>query len=151
MITALSLWSRRRWLVASLTAAATLLIVGLPTALIPSPVFGREVAPTPWAWPVLLLTSCLSGLLFATYLREPHADGQLDRVSRAGTVGGLLTYFAVGCPVCNKLALIALGYSGALQWFAPIQPFLAVIGVVLLGWALRVRLRGEIACPVPTS
>ena len=60
----------------------------------------------------------------------------------------MLAFFAVGCPVCNKLVLIALGYTGALQWFAPVQPFLAVGGIALLGWALRARLRGQLACPV---
>jgi hypothetical protein len=53
--------------------------------------------------------------------------------------------------VCNKLALIALGYTGALQWFAPVQPVLAVAGIVLLAYALRRRLAGEIACPVPAA
>lgn len=68
---------------------------------------------------------------------------------RAGAVGGFLTYLAVGCPVCNKIALLALGYTGALQWFAPVQPVLAVAGVALLAYALRRRLAGEIACPLP--
>ena len=65
-----------------------------------------------------------------------------------GAAGGFIAYLAVGCPVCNKLVLLALGTTGAMQWFAPVQPFLAVVGVVLLAWALRVRLRGEVACPV---
>src|SRR5699024_8091455 len=58
-------------------------------------------------------------------------------------------WFAVGCPVCNKIALLALVYSGALTWFAPLQPLLAVTALALAGWALAVRLRGEISCPVP--
>jgi hypothetical protein len=62
-----------------------------------------------------------------------------------------LAFFAVGCPVCNKLALVALGYAGALRWFAPVQPFLAVGGVALLGWALRARLQGQLVCPAPTE
>ena len=64
----------------------------------------------------------------------------------AGTVLG---WFAVGCPVCNKLALLALGYSGALTWFAPVQAYLAVAAVGLLGVALVRRLRGQLACPLP--
>ena len=48
--------------------------------------------------------------------------------------------------MCNKIALLALGYTGALQWFAPVQPLLAVGAVALLGYALWRRLRGEIAC-----
>jgi hypothetical protein len=29
--------------------------------------------------------------------------------------GGLLVYLAVGCPFCNKIALFALGASGAIR------------------------------------
>ena len=43
---------------------------------------------------------------------------------------------AVGCPVCNKLVLLALGASGAVSWFAPIQPFLAIASVVLMAVAM---------------
>jgi hypothetical protein len=149
-------WPRRRWLAAALGAALTVLVVGVPTVLIPNPVFGREVPPTWWAWPALLATAALSGLVLATYVRvapapapEPVGGTTAERSSRAGALGAFLAYLAVGCPVCNKLALIALGYTGALQWFAPVQPLLAVAGVVLLAYALRRRLAGEISCPVP--
>jgi hypothetical protein len=68
---------------------------------------------------------------------------------RGDLAGGLLTYFAVGCPVCNKLVLLALGSAGAMTWFEPFQPVLQVAAVVLLLWALRSRLRGELSCPAP--
>ena len=164
MTTALASWSRRRWLAALGAAVATGLVIGVPTALIPTPVFGREVPPTAWSWPVLVVTGVLSGLLFATYVREPGAAGAgaaraagagaaepAAEGTRAAGIGGLLSFLAVGCPVCNKIALLALGYSGALQWFAPLQPVLALAGVALLAWALRARLRGAVTCPVPVS
>lgn len=34
--------------------------------------------------------------------------------------------FAVGCPACNKIAVILLGTSGALNLWAPVQPVLGV-------------------------
>lgn len=145
---ALRSWPVRRWLVAAGWTVVTVLVVGVPTVLIPNSVFGRAVPVTWWAWPTLLVTAVLAGMVGATYVRgegtQPAAGG------RAGAVGGLLTYLAVGCPVCNKIALLALGYSGALRWFAPAQPFLAVAGIVLLVYALHQRLAGEIACPTPS-
>jgi hypothetical protein len=51
--------------------------------------------------------------------------------------------------VCNKLVLIALGASGAMTWFAPVQPFLAVASVVLMAAALRIRLKNQVSCSVP--
>jgi hypothetical protein len=143
-------WSRRRWTAAALGAVVTALVVGVPTDVIPNPVFGRPVEVTWWSYPVLIVTAVLGGLLLATYVRDddgvPHEE--LDRPGRAGGLGGLLSFFAVGCPTCNKLAVIALGSTGALDWFAPAQPLLAVGSIVLLGWALRARLRGEIACRI---
>jgi hypothetical protein len=141
-------WPRRRWTVAALGALATVVFMGVSTAMIPNPVFGRAVPTTWWAWPTLLVTAVLGGLLAATYVRGPEGT---ERASRSGIAGGLLGYFAVGCPVCNKVVLLALGYTGALTWFAPVQPVLAVAGVVLLAYAFRARLKGERACPVPVS
>ena len=50
-------------------------------------------------------------------------------------MGGALTFFAVGCPVCNKLVVLALGFSGALTYFAPLQP---ALGIAALAYAVAV-------------
>jgi hypothetical protein len=144
---ALCAWPARRWWVAGIASVATMLVIGLPTDVVPNPVFGRSIDVTWWSYPSLVLAALLGGLLAATYVRTGERD-QVDRPGKLGTAGGFLAYLAVGCPVCNKLVLLALGTTGAMQWFAPVQPLLAVAGVVLLGWALVVRLRGELSCPV---
>lgn len=147
-------WTGARWRLAAAMAAVSALAIGLPTDVIPNPVFGRQGTPVePWAIPVLAITAVLSGLLFATYFQvgdtvETDDTGGLDQPSRFGSLGGLLSFFAVGCPVCNKVVVVALGTSGALTWFAPMQPYLGVAALALLAWALRVRLRGEVACRV---
>ena len=146
--TVLRAWPARRWLWATLGAASTVVVVGLPTVLIPNSVFVRAVPVIWWAWPVLIITAVLAGLLGATYIRAPGTPGAKPS-SRVGMLGGVLSYLAVGCPVCNKIALLALGYSGALRWFAPAQPWLAAAGVGLLAYAFHRRLRGEIACAAP--
>jgi hypothetical protein len=140
-LTAFASWSLRRWIVAFLVAAATFLVLGMSTAVIPNPVFGRSIPPTSWAMNVLIATSVLTGLLTATYVSA--APSGLDR---KGTLGAFLSYLAIGCPVCNKLALLALGTSGAVQFFAPMQPYLAAGGILALLWALSIRLRGEMSC-----
>lgn len=148
--TVLLRWPARRWLVALVAATAFALVVAVPTALIETPVFGREIPPTWWAWPSLLVSSLLAGLLVATYVRAPD---QPDRAAsrRGGWAGGLLTFFAVGCPVCNKLVLLALGSAGAMTWFEPFQPVLQGLAVLLLLWALRSRLLGELSCSTSPS
>ncbi len=128
---------------------AVTLLIGLPTDVVPNPVFGRSVGVTWWSYPVLALTAVLAGLLLATYVR---ADGLAvddhDREVRTGGLGGLLSFFAVGCPVCNKVVLLALGTTGARRWFEPVQPYLAALSIALLSIALRARLRSADACRV---
>ncbi|MFB7631359.1 hypothetical protein ACFC0M_10495 [Streptomyces sp. NPDC056149] len=143
---AVAVWPPSRWGTAAGGAALTALVVGLPTAVIPNPLFTRTVATPFWGYPSLVLTAALAGLLLATYV--PTGAGASDqRPSRLGTVGGLLGFLAVGCPVCNKLVLLALGTSGALSIWQPLQPLLAVASLTLLAVATVRRLAGEIACP----
>jgi len=149
-LTALLAWPARRWLVAILFAVATYLIIGLPTVVVDNGVFGRDIGVTSWSMPVLLVTSVLSGLLFATYVRVGEITST-EREAKIGSVGGFFSFLAIGCPVCNKLALIALGYSGAIKYFAPVQPYLAALGIGLLAYALRQRLTNEATCKIPVS
>lgn len=150
-------WPLRRWAVAALATVGYVLLVGIPTDLIDTPLFGRDVPPTWWSWPALLVSAALAGLLTATYVKvpdpdptpEPAATPEPPRpVTRAGYAGGLLTFFAVGCPVCNKLVLLAFGYAGAMAWFQPVQPVLQALALALLGWALWRRLRTQTSCPL---
>ncbi|WP_369204925.1 hypothetical protein [Streptomyces sp. PU-14G] len=208
-VRAVASWPARRWGVAVAAAALTALVVGVPTAVIPTPLFSRAVATPWWAWPTLALTALLAGLLLATYVRTADpAGGRLSAASaasvgsvatvattasptsassatsgagssatetwvsespeppespgsqeasarrsstRLGTVGGALSFFAVGCPVCNKLVLLALGTSGALTVWQPLQPVLALASLTLLAVATVRRLAGEAACPVASA
>ena len=149
----------RELAVAVLATAAFVLVVAVPTDLIDTPWFSREIPPTWWAWPSLVISSVLGGLITATYVRPASEVAPSDQSSssaeRATTRGsyaaGMLTFFAVGCPVCNKLVLLALGAAGAVTWFEPFQPFLQLLAVGLLTWALARRLRGRQSCPVPSE
>lgn len=173
-------WNPRRWVVAAAASAGTFVLVAVPTDLIDTPLFVREIPPTWWSYPVLIVTAVLAGLLVASYVamsgslrsrdeagdgdveataratepdtaRETEPETSADRRSKFGVAGGVLSFFAVGCPVCNKLVLIALGTSGAIQYFAPLQPILAVASVALLGWALFRRVASGQSCPVPAG
>lgn len=147
-------WSRRRWVVAASAAIVVGLAIGLPTDVIPNPVFGRPIDVTWWSYPVLVATAVLAGLLIATYVADDAAPGEIDpnadvdAAGRAGGAAGLLSFFAIGCPTCNKLAIVALGSTGALDWFAPAQPLLAALSLVLLAWALRARLQTADTCRI---
>ncbi len=146
----LNQWSGRSWLTAAAAALGTLLLIAIPTAMIANPIFGRAVEVTGWSWPALIITSVLAGILIASYL-QTDAISDVERPLRLGSAGGILSFLAVGCPVCNKLVLIALGTSGAMNYFAPVQPVLAVVGILFLGYALKVRLENLTTCTIPAA
>ena len=147
---ALLLWDRRRIAVAVAAAAVSAVVIGVATVLIPNSLFARDIPPVWWDYPVWILTSMLIGMLIASYVRGTDVESE-KRSGVLGGVGGMLGWFAVGCPVCNKIALLALGYTGALTYFAPLQPILAALSIVLLVVAVIIRLKGQYACPVPSS
>ena len=146
--TSLLTWSTKRWIVAISVGVLTYFVIAIPTAVVQNPVFGREIGVTSWSVTVIVVSSILTGLLTATYVKNKFSD-ENPRQLKIGGAGALLSYFAVGCPVCNKLALVALGYSGAIQYFAPIQPYLALAGIALLMYSLRMRLNNENSCSLP--
>jgi hypothetical protein len=156
MLATLATWSSRRRVTAAIGALAVALVIGIPTDVIPNPVFGRPVPVTAWSYPVLVATAVLGGLLLGTYVNEhgrfsTAAAPDLDAPAKRGSIGAALSYFAVGCPVCNKVVVLALGTVGAREWFEPVQPYLAVASLVLLFLALRARLRNADACPLPAT
>ena len=133
----------RGYLVGLAAAALTTLAIGAPTAVIPNPYFTRMTPTRPQDYLFLALTALLVGLVAATYVtpRRPLvADLPLGGEGRL-TAGGLLSFLAVGCPVCNKLVVLALGTSGALRYFEPVQPLLGLASLALLGATVWLRLR----------
>ncbi len=141
-------WPIKRWIVALATSIITGIVIGVSTAVIPNPIFNREIAATGWSLPVLVATSFFTGMLVATYVRTDSANQESFNL-KIGSTGAFLTWFAVGCPVCNKLALMAFGYTGAIAYFAPIQPYLGVAGVALLFYSFRTRMINESKCRIP--
>lgn len=127
-----------------LATAGSLVLLGVPTAVIPNPFFVRMTPTEASNLAIWLVSAPLIGLLVATYVRPPTHSGSHPEVeSGAGraTLGGIAAYLAIGCPICNKIVVAALGVSGALNYFAPLQPVIGTASVVLLGGTLAWRLR----------
>lgn len=140
-------WPLSTWLVALGAAALAALVIGIPTDMVPTPLFKRMTPVVWWDWPFWIAASLLFGLVAATYTHPSRAS----RSARGGAVlgGGMLTVLAVGCPICNKLVVLALGTSGALTYFAPLQPLLGFLSVLLAAVALVARTGWRSSCRVP--
>lgn len=122
-----------------LGATVGALAVGVPTDVVPNPWFTRMTPVRTQDYIFLILAVVLSGLLTASYAL-PRLAACTTQQGKAVT-GGMLSFFAIGCPVCNKLVILALGVSGALRYFEPIQPLLGILSLVLLGVAVWLRWR----------
>ena len=146
---------RRFFAWAAVWSALSLVVFGVVSAIIPNPVFGRSIAPEPFAIGVWLASAPLMGLVMATYTAPPPAAAPVPLDSAGtppadgsvlGALAGVGAFLAIGCPVCNKIALVLLGTSGAMSVWAPIQPIVGVVSLALLAgtlaWRLRLRLRG---------
>ncbi|MEU0681308.1 MULTISPECIES: hypothetical protein [Streptomyces] len=148
-------WPVRRWVVALAVTVLAALVIGVPTGVISTPLYTRMTPVLWWNYPVWAVTSALEGLLVATYVRgaEPAPQDQEVSASRPRTARALaaavLSAFAVGCPICNKLVVLAIGVSGAMSFWAPAQPVLALASIALLAHALVRRLRTAEACTLP--
>jgi hypothetical protein len=131
-----------------LAAIATTLLIGIPTVLIPNSWFARMEPVRPQDYVFLVITVVLTAILAASYALPaacPLQEGKL-------AAGSFLSFIAVGCPVCNKVVVLALGASGAMSYFAPVQPLIALVSMALLGYAIWLRFRAiRAARPQPAA
>lgn len=131
-----SLFRLRSWAIAVAVAVVTLVLIGIPTAIFDNPFFIRMTPVRPQDYIIWIMTGLLMGLIVGTYTL---GDG--NRSGGKVASGGVLSFLAVGCPICNKLVLILLGTSGALNYFAPAQLYIGIASLALLGWALHMRVQ----------
>lgn len=149
-VMAMAAWRPARLAVATVATALTALIIGVPTGIVRTPFYTRMTPVLWWNYPVWAASSLLVGLIAATYLKGPQSgwDGADNPVHGRTGLAGLLSTFAVGCPICNKLVVATLGVSAALHIWAPLQPALGIVSVAMLAAALCFRLAGERRCRI---
>ena len=144
------LFGLRSWLVAASGGIVTLILIGIPTAIIDNPFFFRQTPVRLQDYIIWVLTGLLTGLFVGTFTLSAKATASGKAVS-----GGFLSVLAVGCPICNKLVLLLLGTSGALTYFAPAQLYIGIASLALLGWALHLLVqainRSCCAAPQPVE
>lgn len=141
--TAFGMFGVRGWAAALAGGLATLFVIGAVAALFDNPIFGRQLAARPQDYVIWVITAVLGGLIVGTFALTPDWSDEGKAAS-----GGFLTTLAVGCPICNKVAVALLGTSGALNLFGPSQIFIGIGSLLLLTWTLLIRARAVVACPL---
>ena len=137
----------RFWSLSALYTAGSALLLGVPTRLIPNPLFSRVLPTGPqdyviWIASVLLLGPLLALMTLYPMPSQKAAPGKRSVAGTGRALGGaLLSFFSVGCPVCNKVVVLLLGLGGAMTIFNPLRPFLGLASIVLLAVTLFLRVR----------
>lgn len=143
---------RRFWLAAAAGTVVGLVVLGVPTAVVPNPFFVRMTPTSPWDVAIWLASAPLIGLTLATFVAKPQGVAVDPHGARGGThtsIAGVGAFLAIGCPICNKVVVGLLGVSGATTIFGPIQPVIGAASVALLGLTLIYRLRQRaFGCPM---
>lgn len=116
---------------------AVLLLVGIPSGVIPNPFFVRPLEARPTDFIFLGVITALAVALGATYGVPKRCSPQDSKALGSG----LLLFIGIGCPVCNKVVLALAGASGALTYFEPIQPLFSLAAIAVMGVALALRVR----------
>ena len=135
------------WLRAIPIAVVATVVIAIPTDIIETGFFYRPIPPKAIDYVILAITAALIGVIFA--IRPDLSDESVRQEART-LGGGFVSLLAVGCPVCNQVVVALVGTSGALSWWAPVQPIVGVLAIGLLLWTLRMRLRTYdlASCPI---
>ena len=131
---AFSMFTPKAWIITALAAAIGLVVIGLPTAIYENLFFVRMTPVRPQDYDIWVVSSVLIGLIVGSYFAGGSKAGEEKVLS-----GSVLSVLAVGCPICNKPVVLLLGTSGALTFFAPVQVYIGIASVLLLGWTLLLR------------
>ena len=115
-----------------LIAAGTFVLFGTVTALWQNPFFTRMTPVSGYEYWLLTAESLFIGAYMAIK-RSKHAG-------TCSTVGGVLGFLGIACPVCNKLLLLLFGSTLLLTYFEPIRLYVGILGIVLLAVAVQRKL-----------
>lgn len=114
------------------------LLFGIPTALIPTPLFSRMTPSRSLDYLFLLLNSGLLGAYVGLSVYEKHAKSKEGTLAASGSIFNIL---AVGCPVCNTLLVALLGVSAVMTYIEPARVWLGLASTALVGAALAFKVK----------
>ncbi|MBI2148918.1 hypothetical protein HYU23_04510 [Candidatus Woesearchaeota archaeon] len=116
-----------------IAALAIFIILGAVTVLIPNKFYIRMTPIHFYDYIFLVFTSILSGVYIGLWHYTRNTVSKCSYAATGGAIGG---FFSFGCALCNKLLIFILGTSAVALYFIPIQLYLGVLSMILLGYAV---------------
>ena len=127
----------RRLLLACAAGIAAVAALTIPNSILDVGFFTRGVPIRWWELPVALAAGVLVAVWFL--IPAPRSSSRTDKRPVVGAT--FVALLAVGCPTCNVVMMLALGLAGTLRYWAPVQPYLALVSLAVLVVAVVVRWR----------
>ncbi|MCX5095822.1 hypothetical protein OOK36_44825 [Streptomyces sp. NBC_00365] len=93
----------RQWATAVTVALVAGVAIGVPAGVVLTSFYARMAVVPWWKYSVWAVSSLLMSLLTATYVGQPPTVRSEGPGGRRALFAGVLSAFAVDCPICNQL------------------------------------------------
>jgi len=113
-------------------------VFGIVTSLLPSPFFTRMTPISTLDYVFLTSSSLLLGAYVGVHYCKKNTVKQCNV---AATTGGVGSFLAFACPICNKLLVLLFGAAMLMTYFEPYRPLLGFVSNGLLVGALWWRIK----------
>lgn len=121
-------------LIATGLSVIFIIIMGIPTALVPNPfvTYLRMNSVTLLDYFFLFATSALLAILISLklYLRSKKQIGIKE------FIGGAVGFVAFSCPLCSVLLVALLGSVIISSFIEPLRPLLGIISIIMLSYLI---------------
>ncbi|PIN81890.1 hypothetical protein COV11_00860 [Candidatus Woesearchaeota archaeon CG10_big_fil_rev_8_21_14_0_10_30_7] len=129
---------KRYIVIGTVSGLGFFLLFGIITSIIPTSLFIRMTRVTLLDWFFLSLSSILIGTYVSVHLYKKKTTKNCNMIA---TTGGIGSFFAFACPICNKLLVLLVGTTALMTYFEPYQPILGFASNGLLAGALYWRIK----------
>ena len=107
---------------------ATFFVLGTVAAIWKNPLFMRMVPVSGFELSLLAAQSLMIGVYFAIPVKAC--------ATRSASVGGVIGFLGIACPVCNKLLVLTVGPALLMQYFEPVRIYVGLAGLGLVAYAV---------------
>lgn len=113
-------------------------VSGIVTVLLPNQFFTRMTPIHTLDYVFLVSSSILLGAYVGVHYYKKNT---VKKCTTIASVGGVGSFLAFACPVCNKLLVFVFGATALITYFEPYRPLLGFLSTGLLGFALYWRIK----------